>query len=61
MKPQPAPGKLARLAGPLTLVLGYVAAVVLPVLGALLSLNTHPFQTTPLALSFAAIAIVTLL
>ena len=61
MKPQPAPGKLARLAGPLTLALGYVAAVVLPVLGALLSLNTHPFQTTPLALSFAAIAIVTLL
>jgi PAS domain S-box-containing protein len=59
--PQPAPGKLARLAGPLTLALGYLAAVVLPVLGALLSLNTRPFQTTPLALSFAAIAIVTLL
>ena len=61
MKPQPDTGKLARLAGPLTLALGYVAAVVLPVLGALLSLHTRPFQSTPLALSFAAIAIVTLL
>jgi len=54
-------GKLARLTGPLTLALGYIAAVVLPGLGALLSLHTSFFQTTPLALSFAAIAIVTLL
>ncbi len=61
MKPQPATGKLARVAGPLTLALGYLAAVVLPGLGALLSLHTRPFQSTPLALSFAAIAIVTLL
>ena len=60
MKPQPT-GKFARLAGPVTLALGYVAAVVLPGLGALLSLHTRPFQSTPLALSFAAIAIVTLL
>jgi PAS domain S-box-containing protein len=61
VKPQPATAKLARLAGPLTLALGYIAAVVLPGLGALLSLHTRPFQSTPLALSFAAIAIVTLL
>ena len=61
MKPQPATGKLARLADPLTLALGYIAAVVLPGLGAMLSLHTRPFQSTPLALSFAAIAIVTLL
>ena len=60
MKPQPT-GKYARLTGPLTLALGYVAAVVLPGLGAVLSLHSRPFQTTPLALSFAAIAIVTLL
>ncbi len=60
MNSQPATGKLARLAGPLTLALGYMAAVVLPALGAVLSLH-KPFQSTPLALSFAAIAIVTLL
>jgi signal transduction histidine kinase len=57
----PATAKLARLARPVTLALGYLAAVVLPGLGALLSLHTRPFQSTPLALSFAAIAIVTLL
>lgn len=61
MKPQPSPGKFARLARPVTLALGYLAAVVLPGLGAVLSLHTRPFQTTPLALSFASIAIVTLL
>ena len=61
MKPKPVTGKLARLARPLTLALGYLAAVILPGLGAILSLDTRPFQTTPLALSFAAIAIVTLL
>ena len=61
MKPQPVTGKLARLARPLRLTLGYLAAIVLPGLGAVLSLHTYPFQTTPLALSFAAIAIVTLL
>lgn len=61
MKLQPAQGKLARLARPLTLALGYAAAVVLPGLGAVLSLHARPFQSTPLALSFAAIAIVTLL
>lgn len=60
MKPQSAPRKLVHLAGPLDLALGYAAAVVLPALGTVLSQH-RPFQSTPLALSFASIAIVTLL
>lgn len=60
MKSQPSSEKLARFTGILKTIAGYAAAVSLPALGAWLSVHTQPFQSTPLALSFACIAIVTL-
>lgn len=61
MKPQPAPEKLARRIGLAKLFASYAVALVLPALGAVVSLHTHPFQSTPLGLSFACIAIVSLI
>jgi signal transduction histidine kinase len=57
---QPSSEKLARLTGVLTVFATYAAAVILPALGAWLSVHIQPFQSTPLALSFACIAVVTL-
>jgi signal transduction histidine kinase len=58
---QPSSEKLARLTGLLTLLATYAAAVFLPAFGAWFSVHVQPFQSTPLALSFACIAVVTLL
>ena len=60
VKPPPSTEKLTGLTGLLTLSATYAAAVILPALGAWLSVHTRPFQSTPLALSFACIAVVTL-
>jgi PAS domain S-box-containing protein len=60
VKPQPAPEKRARLTGLFKLLASYAVALVLPALGAVVSLHTHAFQSTPLGLSFACIAIVSL-
>ena len=61
MKSQPASEKLAGLTGLLKLLASYAVALVLPALGAVVSVRTHPFQSTPLGLSFACIAIVSLI
>lgn len=61
MKSQPAPETLARVTGFLKLLASYAVALVLPALGAVVSLHTHPFRATPLGLSFACIAIVSLI
>lgn len=62
MKQQPADGKLRP---PIALLLkyglAYAAAVILPYLGAILGAHMRQFQGTPLALSFASIAGVTIL
>lgn len=60
MTSQPAPEKLARFTDLLKLLAGYAVALVLPALGAVVSLHTHAFRATPLGLSFACIAIVSL-
>jgi signal transduction histidine kinase len=60
VKSQPSSEKLASFTGLLTLVAAYAAAIILPALGAWLSLRIQPFQSTPLALSFASIAVVAL-
>lgn len=57
---QPASEKLARFRGLLKLLSTYAVAIVVPALSAMLSLHIQPFQSTPLALSFACIAVVTL-
>lgn len=61
MKPQFAHGKQQSLIALLKSSVAYGAAVVLPYLGAMLGAHARPFQGTPLALSFAAIAGVTIL
>ena len=62
MKQQPAYGKLRP---PIALLLkyglGYAAAVILPYIGAILGAHMPQFQGTPMALSFASIAGVTIL
>jgi PAS domain S-box-containing protein len=45
----------------LTQVCGYVAAIVLPWVGAYLSIRSHTLQSTPVALNFAAMAGITIL
>ncbi len=59
--PQPAPEKRAGLTGLSKLLASYAIALVLPALGAVVSLHTYPFRGTPLGLSFACIAVVSLL
>lgn len=61
MKPQSALGKQQSLIALLRYSVAYGAAVILPYLGAVLGVHSRPFQGTPLALSFAAIAGVTIL
>jgi PAS domain S-box-containing protein len=61
VKPHSAHGKLQSLIAPLKSGLAYGAAVVLPYLGAMLGAHMRQFQGTPMALSFAAIAGVTIL
>lgn len=60
LKPQSSFAKLAPFTRTLSVLATYAAAVLLPALGAWLSLRIKPFQSTPLALSFACIAVVTL-
>lgn len=57
---QPAAEKFARIAEVFKRIASYALAIVLPGLGAVLSLHTRSFQSTPLALSFACIAVLTL-
>jgi PAS domain S-box-containing protein len=61
VKPQSAHGKQQSLIAVLRYSVAYGAAVILPYLGAILGVHSRPFQGTPLALSFAAIAGVTIL
>ena len=58
---RPSPEKSVRFAHILTTLAGYAAAATLPALSAWLSVHCPPFQSTPLALSFACIAVLTLL
>jgi PAS domain S-box-containing protein len=61
VKPQSAHGRVQSFIALLRSSLAYGAAVILPYLGAMLGVHARPFQGTPLALSFAAIAAVTIL
>jgi PAS domain S-box-containing protein len=61
VKPQSAHGKLQFLPSLLKSGLAYAAAVILPYVGAMLGAHARQFQGTPLALSFASIAGITIL
>jgi PAS domain S-box-containing protein len=61
MKPDPAPGHARYRGAPLRQVLGYLAAIILPCLCTTLSFRTHALHSTPLALSMASIAAITIL
>ena len=58
---QSADEKRARLTGFFKLLASYAIALVLPAFGAVISLHTRPFRGTPLGLSFACIAVVSLI
>lgn len=60
MKPQFAPGDSLHPFTPLKQTLGYIAAIVLPCLFIILSFRTHALHSTPLALSLAAVALITI-
>lgn len=60
MKVQAALGQSRDHAAPLRLTLGYLSAIVLPSLFTILSFRTHALQSTPLALSIASIAAITI-